>query len=339
MILTTATNLPKDELPAIQNYLNNMGTHAMPIEWKGQSIFILNNASLSEQDMSALRTLGINESISSSHQYELVSREFTPEDSTILVGNIPVGGRAIQVISGPCSVESSAQMHMAASGIKNAGSRMLRGGAYKPRTSPYSFQGHGRQGLEMLCDAARPLGLPVVTELMDIRHLDLFLEFGIDAIQIGTRNMQNFDLLREIGQCEVPVILKRGMSATISEWLMAAEYVASGGNPNIILCERGIRTFETAYRNVLDVTGVIVAKKETHLPVIIDPSHAGGQAWMVPALSQAAIAVGADGLLIEVHPAPKEAWCDADQALDLDEFGVLMTSLDAVACAIGRSLL
>jgi 3-deoxy-7-phosphoheptulonate synthase len=190
----------------------------------------------------------------------------------------------------------------------------------------------------MLREAARAHGLPIVTELMDVRMLDTFLEHEVDVIQIGTRNMQNFDLLKAVGAVNVPVILKRGMSATISEWLMAAEYIAAGGNHRIILCERGIRTFETAYRNVLDVTAVPVLKRETHLPVIIDPSHAGGKAWMVPALSCAAIAAGADGLLIEVHPCPAEAWCDADQALSIDEFDRLMSQLAGVAGAVGRSL-
>ena len=190
----------------------------------------------------------------------------------------------------------------------------------------------------MLKEAAGAHGLPIVTELMDVRMLDTFLEQGVDVIQIGTRNMQNFDLLKAVGAVNVPVILKRGMSATISEWLMAAEYIAAGGNHRIILCERGIRTFETAYRNVLDVTAAPVLKRETHLPVIVDPSHAGGKAWMVPALSCAAVAAGADGLLIEVHPCPSEAWCDADQALSPDEFARLMLQLDAVASAVGRRL-
>ena len=214
----------------------------------------------------------------------------------------------------------------------------MRGGAFKPRTSPYAFQGMGVEGLELLRGAAATCKLPIVTELMDIRMLDTFLEHDVDVIQIGTRNMQNFDLLKEVGRVNKPVILKRGMSATISEWLMAAEYIAAGGNHNIIFCERGIRTFETAYRNVLDVTAIPVMKRETHLPVIVDPSHAGGKAWLVPALSCAAVAAGADGLLIEVHPNPCDAWCDADQALTPAEFATLMAQLGAVARAIGRDL-
>jgi 3-deoxy-7-phosphoheptulonate synthase len=229
-------------------------------------------------------------------------------------------------------------MDAAADGVAITGARLMRGGAFKPRTSPYAFQGKGVEGLSMLRNAAKRHRLPIVTELMDVRMLDAFLEHKVDVIQIGTRNMQNFDLLKEVGRVDVPVILKRGMSATISEWLMAAEYIAAGGNHKIMLCERGIRTFETAYRNVLDVTAVAVLKKETHLPVIVDPSHAGGKAWMVPALSCAGIAAGADALLIEVHPCPREAWCDADQALTPGEFATLMDKLDALARALGRSV-
>jgi 3-deoxy-7-phosphoheptulonate synthase len=242
------------------------------------------------------------------------------------------------VIAGPCSVETHPQMHAAAAGARAGGAQLMRGGAFKPRTSPYAFQGKGIEGLKLLKDAAASSKLPIVTELMDARMLDAFIEHGVDVIQIGTRNMQNFDLLKAVGQVSTPVILKRGMSATISEWLMAGEYIAAGGNHNIIFCERGIRTFETAYRNVLDVTAIAVMKRETHLPVIVDPSHAGGKAWMVPALSCAAVAAGADGLLIEIHPTPKEALCDADQALTPDEFATLMRQLQAIARAVGRDM-
>lgn len=272
-------------------------------------------------------------------QYKIVAREGHKENSLIQVRHdVHIGGNAVQVIAGPCSVETPEQMHLAAKGVKEAGAKLMRGGAFKPRTSPYTFQGHGVQGLKMLRDAADSQGLPIVTELMDIRMLDTFDEHNVDIIQIGTRNMQNFDLLKEVGRINKPIILKRGMSATISEWLMSAEYIASGGNHQIIFCERGIRTFETAYRNVLDVTAIPIMKKETHLPVIVDPSHAGGKAWLVPALSAAAIAAGADALLIEVHPNPCEAWCDADQALTPDAFKMLMTTLRGVAQAVGRTI-
>ena len=270
--------------------------------------------------------------------YKLVAREWHKASTVIDVRGTKIGGEEVQMIAGPCSVETPEQMNAAAQAVAAGGAQLMRGGAFKPRTSPYAFQGMGVDGLALLQDAAARHDLPVVTELMDVRMLDTFLEHKVDVIQIGTRNMQNFDLLKEVGRVDVPVILKRGMSATVNEWLMAAEYIAAGGNHKIILCERGIRTFETAYRNVLDVTAVAVLKRETHLPVIVDPSHAGGKAWMVPALSCAAVAAGADGLLVEVHPNPPEAWCDADQALTPAQFSALMERLDAIAHAIGRSL-
>lgn len=282
---------------------------------------------------------GVEQALHIVKPYKIVAREWHKQDTVIDIKGVPLGGRQIQVIAGPCSVETPEQMTRSAAAVKSAGVRLMRGGAFKPRTSPYTFQGAGPEGLEMFRAAADQYGLPIVTELMDIRQLDLFLEMGVDVIQVGTRNMQNFDLLKELGRINVPVILKRGMSATISEWLMAAEYIAAGGNHNIIFCERGIRTFETAYRNVLDVTAIPVLKRETHLPVIVDPSHAGGKAWMVPALSRAAIAAGADGLLVEMHPNPCEAWCDADQAIDPGELIQLMDELRGIAHVLARDVL
>ena len=281
---------------------------------------------------------GVEYSMHIVKQYKIVSRESHKHDSIIDVGGIPVGGTQVQVIGGPCSVETQEQMDSAAEHVGAAGCKLMRGGAFKPRTSPYTFQGNGEEGLKMFRKAADKYKLRIVTELMDARMLDTFLKYDVDVIQIGTRSMQNFELLKEVGRINKPVILKRGMSATISEWLMAAEYIAAGGNHNIIFCERGIRTFETAYRNVMDVTCIPVLKKETHLPVIVDPSHAGGKTWMVPALARAAIAAGADGLLVEMHPNPREAWCDADQALNPQEFRDLMGSLRGIAEVIGRNL-
>ena len=281
---------------------------------------------------------GVEQALSIVKPYKIVGREWHPKDSVVEVKGHLIGGNHIQIVSGPCSVETPEQMKKSADGVKAAGVKLMRGGAFKPRSSPYSFQGAGLDGLDMFRKAANDSGLPMVTELLDVRHLDAFLEKEVDVIQIGTRNMQNFELLKEVGKINVPVILKRGMSATISEWLMAAEYIAIGGNHNIIFCERGIRTFETAYRNVLDVTAIPVLKKETHLPVIVDPSHAGGKAFMVPALSRAAIAAGADGLLVEMHPNPCEAWCDADQAITPDELKTLMKDLTAIAKILGRSI-
>lgn len=273
-----------------------------------------------------------------SKPYKLVSREFQQEDTVVKVKGVPIGGKAIQIIAGPCSVETPEQMQASAEAVVAAGALFLRGGAFKPRTSPYTFQGHGEKGLEYLIEAASEYDLPVVTELMDVRDIDKFLKYGVDVIQIGTRNMQNFQLLKEVGRLDVPVILKRGMSATIKEWIMSAEYIAACGNTNIILAERGIRTFESAYRNVLDVSAIPFLKRETHLPVIVDPSHAGGQSWIVPALSHAAIAAGADGLLIESHPNPAQAWSDGEQALTPQELKTLMDELRIVARARGRDL-
>jgi 3-deoxy-7-phosphoheptulonate synthase len=281
---------------------------------------------------------GVEQSLRIVKPYKIVAREWHEQDTVIDISGVPLGGRQIQIIAGPCSVETQEQMDESARFVSQAGCRLMRGGAFKPRTSPYTFQGKGVEGLDIFRRAAKQHGLPIVTELMDVRMLDSFLEYGVDVIQIGTRNMQNFDLLKEVGCIDKPVILKRGMAATISEWLMAAEYIAAGGNHNIIFCERGIRTYETYYRNVLDITAVPVLKRETHLPVIIDPSHAGGKAWMVPALSRAAIAAGADGLLVEMHPQPCEAWCDADQALAPAELQALVEELKGVAQVLGRTI-
>ena len=290
-------------------------------------------------DMEALEIVpGVENVVRVMKPYKIVSRVSHPEDSVVDIKGIPLGGKQIQIIAGPCSVETQVQMDAAAEAVAAAGCRLMRGGAFKPRTSPYSFQGVGVEGLEMFRRAADKFQLPIVTELMDVRMLDTFLEHDVDVIQIGTRNMQNFDLLKEVGRVHKPVILKRGMSATISEWLMAAEYIAAGGNHNIIFCERGVRSFETYYRNMLDVTAIPVLKRETHLPVIVDPSHAGGKAWMVPSLARAAVAAGADGLLIEVHPRPPEAWCDADQALNPQEIQTLMGEMRDIARAIGREI-
>ncbi len=281
---------------------------------------------------------GVEQSMHIVKPYKIVAREWHKENTVIDIKGVKLGGNQIQIISGPCSVETQEQMDESAKFVSESGCHLMRGGAFKPRTSPYTFQGAGVEGLAMFRKAADRYNLPIVTELMDVRMLDTFLEYDVDVIQIGTRNMQNFDLLKEVGRVNKPVILKRGMAATISEWLMAAEYIAAGGNHNIIFCERGVRSYETYYRNMLDITAIPVLKKETHLPVIIDPSHAGGKAWMVPALSRAAIAAGADGLLIESHPRPCEAWCDADQALSPEELKKLMGEMAGIASVIGRTL-
>jgi 3-deoxy-7-phosphoheptulonate synthase len=338
VIIVMGKDVTDDEIGAVVKRLETAGLTANISRGIERTVIgaIGDERQLTEEMFTSLP--GVESAMHIAKQYKIVSRESHRENTVINIGGIPLGGNQVQIIAGPCSVETQEQMDLSAKFVKEAGCRLMRGGAFKPRTSPYTFQGKGVEGLDMFRKAAEPYKLPIVTELMDIRQIDTFLEYDVDVIQIGTRNMQNFDLLKEVGKLSKPVILKRGMSATISEWLMSAEYIAAGGNHNIIFCERGIRTFETYYRNVLDVTAIPVLKKETHLPVIIDPSHAGGKAWMVPALSQAAVAAGADGLLIEMHPNPCEAWCDADQALNPMELKKLMGTLDAIAKSIGRTL-
>lgn len=268
--------------------------------------------------------------------YKLVSKEFKSE-TIINVEGVEIGGKTIQVIAGPCSVETKALLIDCAKKVKEAGARFLRGGAFKPRTSPYDFQGLGIEGLKFLKEAKKQTGLPIVSEIMDPRDIDMFAD-NVDIIQIGARNMQNFRLLTEVGKLKKPVLLKRGLSATIKELLMSAEYIAAQGNTNIILCERGIRTFETATRNTLDLSAVPVLKEETHLPVFIDPSHATGKWHLVAPLAKAAIAVGADGLMIEVHSDPENALCDGAQSLKTKTFSELMSELKVIAKAVGRSL-
>ncbi len=338
MIIIMSNEVTDGQIDAVTAKLQKMGLDANISRGVERTVI---GAIGDEQklDKEALQALpGVEEVIRVMKPYKIVARSYHKSDTVVDIGGVKLGGNQVQVIAGPCSVETQPQMDAAADAVAAAGCKLMRGGAFKPRTSPYSFQGTGVEGLEMFRNAAQRYNLPIVTELMDARMLDTFLEHKVDVIQIGTRNMQNFDLLKEVGRTHVPVILKRGMSATISEWLMAAEYIAAGGNHNIIFCERGVRSFETYYRNMLDVTAIAVLKKETHLPVIVDPSHAGGKAWMVPALSRAALAAGADGLLVEMHPTPCEAWCDADQALSPEQLNTLMGELRGIAQVIGREI-
>ena len=261
-----------------------------------------------------------------SEPYKKANRLFHPADTIVDVNGSKVGGKYLGIMAGPCSVESEEQIVEVAKAVKASGANFLRGGAFKPRTSPYSFQGLELQGLELLKIAKQETGLPIVTELMSAEYLDRFVE-DVDVIQIGARNMQNFDLLKEVGKTKTPVLLKRGMSSTIEEWLMSAEYIMAGGNENVILCERGIRTFEKATRNTLDLSAVPVIKEKSHLPIIIDPSHATGKRDLVEPLAKAAIAVGADGLMIEVHNNPAKALCDGKQSIKPDKFDEIMKNL------------
>ncbi len=269
--------------------------------------------------------------------YKLVSREFKREDTVISVNGFSIGGRKIQVIAGPCAVENREMLEEVADFIRPLGVNFLRGGAFKPRTSPYSFQGLGKKALEMMARIREETGMLIVTELMDPRDAVLVSKYA-DIIQIGTRNMQNFRLLTEVGNIEKPVLLKRGMCATIKEWLMSAEYIVSQGNEQVILCERGVRTFETETRNTLDLSAVPLLKRLTHLPIIVDPSHAVGRADLVAPMAKAAIAAGADGLMIEVHPRPEEALSDGPQSLTPKDFEKLMQELKSIAQAVGREL-
>lgn len=268
--------------------------------------------------------------------YKAANRRFHPEDTVVSVGAVSVGADTFSVIAGPCSIESEEQLTTVARAVKQSGAKLLRGGAFKPRTSPYSFQGLENEGLRLLLAAGKEVGLPVVTEIMGESQLDDFAD--VDVIQVGARNMQNFRLLKELGRSRKPILLKRGLSATIEEFLMSAEYIMAGGNPHVILCERGIRTFETMVRNNLDISAVPLLKRQSHLPVIVDPSHAAGMAWMVEPLSRAAIAAGADGLMIEVHNNPKAALCDGAQSLDPEEFDRLMGTVKTRAAFEGRQM-
>ena len=268
--------------------------------------------------------------------YKMANRKFHPEDTIITCGNTKIGGTNFSVMAGPCSVESEEQIIKIAEDVKTSGATFLRGGAFKPRTSPYAFQGLGCEGIDLLLAAKKITGLPIVSELMSINQLEIFND--VDVIQIGARNMQNFTLLKELGHCGKPILLKRGLANTVKELLMSAEYIMAGGNENIILCERGIRSFDNFTRNVLDLAAVPYLKKVSHLPVIVDPSHATGLAWMVPTMSKAAIACGADGLMVEVHNNPQQALCDGEQSITPSEFDNLMKQMRKYAEIEGRTI-
>lgn len=312
---------------------------------KGQNVTILGLVGdTTSLDPEQLRANPLVENVQRvSAPYKLANRSFHPENSVITVGGgqqgieaSSFGADVVGVIAGPCSVESEEQMIEIARAVKKSGARYLRGGAFKPRTSPYSFQGLGAKGLEFMVTAKKETGLPIVTELMDARQLKYFDD--VDMIQIGARNMQNFDLLKEVGKLNKPILLKRGMAATVKEFLMSAEYIMASGNENVILCERGIRTFDTYTRNCLDISIVPYLHKETHLPVIVDPSHAGGMSWLVPTLARVSIAAGADGLMIEVHNNPEKALSDGEQSLRPSEFDDLMRVIPQFAKMNGRTL-
>ena len=328
MIVILKKNPEEKQLNNLMAWLKSLGIAIHPSE--GATHLVLGLVGdTSVVDIDLLRALDIVEDVKRVQEpYKNANRKFHEEDSVIPVGNTQVGGNVFSVIAGPCSIESEEQVCLIAAAVKASGATMLRGGAFKPRTSPYAFQGLRGHGLELLLEAKRLTGLPVVTEIMDLSQLPLFDE--VDVIQVGARNMQNFELLKELGHTGKPILIKRGLANTLQELLMSAEYVMAGGNEKVILCERGIRTFETATRNTLDLSAVPMLKKLTHLPVIVDPSHATGISWMVKPMALAATAAGADGLMIEVHNDPKRALCDGAQSLTPEAFRDVMEGVRAV---------
>lgn len=328
MIIVLKKNPEQSQLNSLIAWLENMNLSVHPTEGKTHTILGL-VGDTSHVDVEMLRALDIVADVKRVQEpYKNVNRKFHEDDTIIPVGDTQFGGGVFSVIAGPCSIETEEQICEVAQAVKNSGATMLRGGAFKPRTSPYAFQGLRGQGLELLLEAKRITGLPVVTEIMDLSQLDLFEE--VDVIQVGARNMQNFELLKELGHTDKPILIKRGLANTLQEWLMSAEYVMAGGNDQVILCERGIRTFETATRNTLDLSAVPMLKKMTHLPVIVDPSHATGVSWMVKPMAMAATACGADGLMIEVHNNPAKALCDGAQSLTPDAFADVMQAVNAI---------
>lgn len=307
------------------------------VEKNNKKLIILSKENLKKIHINALMSFDCVDYVNESDEFiRLVDKVFDDQNTLVKVENQVIGEGNFCVIGGPCSVESEEQIYRIADRMKNAGVKFLRGGAFKPRTSPYSFQGLGKRGIELLLNVRRLTGLCVVTELVDLKYLDLFSD--IDIIQVGARNMQNFEMLKQLGKCNKPILLKRGIASTTHEWLMSAEYILSGGNTNVILCERGIRTYETFTRNTLDISAIPIIKKISHLPIVVDPSHAAGVKWLVEPLSKAAIAAGSDGVMVEVHDCPTEALSDGKQALDLDEFDNFMDNIKPFVHAVNKKM-
>ena len=337
MIIVLKPNTSPENVSRVENLVKKKGldTHIV----QGAEMTIIGcigdttaiDPKLFEVDSSVDKVMHVQE------PYKLANRAFHPEDTIVDVSGVKIGGGNMGYIAGPCSIESFEQVLEVARAVKASGANLLRGGAFKPRTSPYSFQGLGLEGLDILYEVKKEVGLPIVTELLSLEHLDIFNE-KVDLIQIGARNMQNFDLLKHLGQVDRPILLKRGLNATYEEWIMAAEYIMANGNENVILCERGIRTFEQYTRNTLDLQSVPVLNRLTHLPVIVDPSHAGGKWWLVEPMAKAAVAAGADGLMLEVHTNPECALCDGAQSLKPNKYDLLMKDITQIARILGRSV-
>ena len=337
MIVVLKIGYTQDQLNEILNFLKVRGLRVSISHGKQMCVIgVIGDTTLVDPD-EILAFSYIEKVMNVSEPYKKANRLFHPADTIVDVNGSKVGENFVGIMAGPCSVESEEQIIEVAKAVKKSGANFLRGGAFKPRTSPYSFQGLELEGLELLKIAKQETGLPIVTELMSVDYLDRFVE-DVDIIQIGARNMQNFNLLKEVGKTKTPVLLKRGMSSTIEEWLMSAEYIMAGGNENVILCERGIRTFETATRNTLDLSAVPVIKQKSHLPIIIDPSHATGKRDLVEPLAKAAMAVGADGLMIEVHNNPEKALCDGKQSIKPDAFDKIMQTVKKYAEVEGKEI-
>lgn len=334
MVITIKSNADKKQFENLLNWIESVGLQINLSEGENYTVVgLVGDTSL--VDISLLRSLDIVDSIVRIQEpYKSANRKFHPEDSIIDVGGHKFGGNHFQIIAGPCSIENYDQVLAIAKAVKQAGATILRGGAFKPRSSPYSFQGLGIEGLKMLVEAKRQTGLPIITELMSENFLPYFDD--VDIIQIGARNMQNFDLLKAVGKTRKPILLKRGLANTIEEWLMSAEYIMAGGNSQIILCERGIRTFEPYTRNTLDLSAIPILKEKTHLPVIVDPSHASGLSRLVKPLSLASVGAGADGLIIEVHNNPECALCDGAQSLRPEQFDDLVKAVDIMLPIVNK---
>ena len=337
MIIVLKPRSTHEDLIRVEQQVKRRGLDTHIVEGSGMTIIgcigdtTRIDSKLFEVDSAVEKVMHVQE------PYKLVNRAFHPEDSSIDVSGVKVGQKNLAMIAGPCSVESFEQVLEIAKAVKASGANMLRGGAFKPRTSPYSFQGLGLEGLDILCAVKKETGLPIVTELMSPDYLDIFNE-KVDLIQISARNMQNFDLLKQLGQIDRPILLKRGLNATYEEWIMSAEYIMASGNENVILCERGVRTFESYTRNTLDLQSIPVVRKLTHLPIVIDPSHAGGKWWLVEPMAKASIAAGADGLMIEVHNNPECALCDGAQSLKPDKYSTLIEEITQIAKVIGKEI-
>lgn len=337
MIIVMKRNASANEVKEVMAHIKEVGLNPVIIEGTERDVIGVTGDTATVDIRTIRANKNIGEVLRVSEPYKLANRAFHPENTQIKVDNEIIGGKQLAIIAGPCSVESEEQIVNIAKRMKAAGANFIRGGAFKPRTSPYSFQGLELEGLRLLELAKKETGMPIVSELMSTKYLDEFVE-RVDVIQIGARNMQNFDLLKEIGKTQTPILLKRGLSATYKEWLMSAEYIMSEGNGNVILCERGIRTFETETRNTLDIQAVPVLQRRTHLPIIIDPSHAGGESYLVPAGAKAGVAAGADGLMIETHEDPANAWSDGEQCLTPDEFDKLMEQIRVLAQVEDRTV-